>query len=169
LIAPAPQEDARGAKSGANTGLVRRVAVRSLVNGADAAVNPILTGGEEIRVPEAGHIYVFGNVRKPGTLPVEDSRDATVFKAIALSEGLAQYAAKQAYILRREAGSVSRNEIPVDLRRIVDHKAPDVTLIANDILYVPDNTVRRNTISTLKIIGALAAIAISATIYVALR
>lgn len=112
---------------------------------------------------------MFGNVKNPGTLSVGDSSDATVFKAIALSQGLAPYAAKQAYILRREGGSNSRNEIPVDLRRIVEHKVPDVPLVADDILYVPDNTGRRNTVSTLKIIGGVALVTLSAIIYVALR
>jgi polysaccharide biosynthesis/export protein len=175
LITPARQADPDGKgtegtdAAGANTSLVKRVHVKSLVDAIDPNENLILTGGEEIRVPEAGHIYVFGNVKKPGTLPVEDSSDATVFKAIALSEGLAQYASKQAYIFRREAGSSTRNEIPVDLRRIMDHKVPDVTLIANDILYVPDNTGRRNTMSTLKVIGAVGLVAVSAVILLLLR
>lgn len=146
-----------------------RVRVKSLVDAADPSANLILTGGEEIRIPEASHIYVFGNVKKPGTLPVEDSSDATVFKAIALSEGLAPYAARQAYIFRREAGSSSRIEVPIDLKGIVDHKAPDVPLLPNDILYVPDNTSRRNTLSSLKIAGSLAAVVLTALIYVALR
>lgn len=148
---------------------VNRVRVKSLVDAADPSANLILTGGEEIRIPEAAHIYIFGNVKKPGTLPVEDSSDATVFKAIALSEGLAPYAARQAYIFRREAGSSSRSQVPIDLKGIVDHKAPDVPLLPNDILYVPDNTSRRNTLSTLKIAGSLAAVVLTALIYVALR
>jgi len=170
LIAfPRAEDTVEGAISSANTGLIRRVRVKSLVDAADPGMNPILTGGEEIRVPEAGHIYVFGNVKKPGALPVEDSQDTTVFKAIALSEGLAPYAARQAHIFRREAGSVSRNEIPIDLRRIEDHKAPDVPLMANDILYVADSTGRRNAMSTLKVLGAVGLVAVSAIIYVSLR
>ena len=107
--------------------------------------------------------------RKPGTLPMEDASDTTVFKAIALSEGLAPYAAKQAYILRKEAGSSSRSEIAVDLRRIVDHKAPDVPLMANDILYVPDNLGQRNTISTLKVFSAVGLVAFSTMLSLVLR
>jgi hypothetical protein len=40
----------------------------------------------------------------------------------------------------------------------MEHKAPDVPLMANDILYVPDATGRRNTMTTLKIVGGLAAV-----------
>ena len=52
------------------------------------------------------------------------------------------YAAKQAFIYRREAAG-SKNEIPVELRKIMDRKNPDVPLLANDILYIPDNKNRR--------------------------
>lgn len=43
--------------------LTRRVPVRSLFDEADPAFNIKLTGGEEIRVPEVGRIYVVGNVK----------------------------------------------------------------------------------------------------------
>jgi hypothetical protein len=35
--------------------------------------------------------------------------------------------------------SGKREEIPVELRQILHRKAPDVSLQANDILYIPDN------------------------------
>ena len=171
LITRARPQDSAGAETdGAakseSNGLVERVRVKSLISGTDPSSNLTLTGGEEIRVPEGGHIYVFGNVKKPGTLPLEDPSDASVFKAVALTDGLAPYAAKQAYIFRLEAGGKGRTEIPVDLKRIVDHKIPDVPLMANDILYVPDNTARRNTMTSLKVVGGLAAVAVSALIYI---
>lgn len=177
LISRSVQKDSEGnardgrVRSESTPGLVERVRVKSLIDDTDPSANLILTGGEEIRVPEVAHeqVFVFGNVKKPGTIPIKAGDDSTVFKAIALSEGLAPYAAKQAYIFRREGGGNSRNEIPVDLKKIVDHKAPDVPLLANDILYVPDNTGRRNTVSTLKIISAVGLVALSAIIYVALR
>src|SRR5579885_3308596 len=46
--------------------LTRRIDVRALMNQADPEANIVLTGGEEIRVPEVGKIYVVGNVKKPG-------------------------------------------------------------------------------------------------------
>jgi polysaccharide export outer membrane protein len=39
---------------------VQRIAVKQLLNVADPAVNLRLTGNEEIRVPEAGKIFVLG-------------------------------------------------------------------------------------------------------------
>jgi polysaccharide export outer membrane protein len=122
--------------------LTRRIPVRALFDDADAELNLILTGGEEIRVPEIGKVYIMGNVKKPGSFPVQDGTDTTVMQMLALAEGLAPYANKTAYIYRRE-GAGAKNEIAVPLEKIMKRQAPDVALTANDILYIPDNSGRR--------------------------
>jgi len=127
---------------GAATTLTRRIAVRNLINDADPAVNIKLTGGEEIRVPEVSKIYVVGNIMKPGAYPVQDGSETTVLQMLALSEGLSPFANKNAFIYRREANG-SKNEIPVQLDKILQRKSPDVPLVANDIFYIPDNRGRR--------------------------
>jgi protein involved in polysaccharide export with SLBB domain len=66
-----------------------------------------------------------------------------VLQLLALAEGLTPNAGNQAYVFRQEAGSGSKNEIPVELKKIMDRKAPDTPLTASDILYVPDNRGRR--------------------------
>ena len=50
--------------------LTRRVSVRSLFEDANPELNVTLTGGEEIRVPEIGRIYVMGNVNSFWLLPL---------------------------------------------------------------------------------------------------
>jgi len=122
--------------------LTRRVTVRNLINDADPAVNIKLTGGEEIRVPEVSKIYVVGNVKKPGAFPVQNGSETTVLQMLALTEGLEQFSSKNAFIYRREANG-GKNEIPVELDKILQRKSPDVPLIANDILYIPDNRNKR--------------------------
>jgi polysaccharide biosynthesis/export protein len=130
--------------------LVQRIPVKGLIDGADPDLNLSLTGGEEIRVPEVGKVYVVGNVKRPGAFRVEGAASTTVLKTMALAEGLAPYAAKQAFLYRREAGSGRKNEIPIDLKDILDRKSPDVPLEADDILYVPDNARRRMTLGALE-------------------
>lgn len=130
--------------------LVKRISIRGLIDLADPELNLTLTGGEEIRVPEAGKVFVVGNVRKPGTFAVQDNSGLTVMKALALSEGLLPFASKNAYIYRREAAGPGKNEIPIELKRILDRKTADISLEANDILYIPDNTRKRLSISTLE-------------------
>ena len=155
-------------QDGTSSVLVQRISAKGLIDAADPALNIVLKGGEEIRVPESGKVYVVGNVKMPGAFLVGDGTEATVLKMMALSQGLAPYAAKEAYIYRRE-GNGSKNEIPIPLNQIMERKAPDVPLLANDILYVPDNKGRRRTIRTLETIMVLGTIATSAIIYAVLR
>ena len=127
---------------------VERIPVKRLMKDADPALNYVLHGGEEIRVPEAGRIFVFGNVHKPGAFPVRDTADETVLKVIALSEGLTPYSGKIAYIYRKDETGVKK-EIPVELNKIMQRKSPDVALLVDDLLYIPDNKGRRATITAI--------------------
>jgi len=150
---------------GGPVSLSRRVPVKALIDAADPEMNLKLAGGEEVRVPEAGKIFVVGNVKRPGAFPLQDNSESTVLKMLALSEGLLPYAGQQAYIYRREAGTNSQNEIPIELKKIIERKAPDAPLLANDILYIPDNKGRRLTISTLDRILMFSGGAATALIY----
>lgn len=118
--------------------LTRRIEVTRLIAGEDPELNLHLEGGEEIRVPEAGRIFVTGNVKKPGAFYITDGSQSSVMKALALSEGLDTFSAHKAYIYRLEGGSGARTEIQIELKKIMDRKSPDVALMANDILYIPD-------------------------------
>ncbi len=125
-----------------------RIPVKRLIKDADPEVNYTLHGGEEIRVPEASKIFVVGNVKKPGAFPIRDGSEESVLKMIALAEGLMPYAAKIAYVYRRDESGV-KTEIPIELDKIMQRKAPDVTLRVDDLLYIPDNKTRRATMTAL--------------------
>jgi len=159
---------AQSGPDGSVTALVQRILVKGLIDSADPTLNISLIGGEEIRVPEAGRVYVIGNVKKPGAFPVQDGVESTVLKMLALSEGLMPYASKDAYIYRREANG-SKNEILIPLSKIMERKAPDASLLANDILYVPDNKGRRMTLGALEKVLAFGAGAGTALIYAGVR
>jgi polysaccharide export outer membrane protein len=159
---------AQSGPDGSVTALVQRILVKGLVDAADPALNITLIGGEEVRVPEAGRVYVIGNVKKPGAFVVQDGVESTVLKMLAMSEGLMPYASKDAYIYRREANG-SKNEIQIPLSKIMDRKAPDAALLANDILYVPDNKGRRMTLGALEKVMAFGAGAGTALIYAGVR
>jgi polysaccharide biosynthesis/export protein len=130
--------------------LIRRIPVKALIDAADPDMNLPLLGGEEIRVPEASKIYVVGNVKKPGAFPVRDSADTSVLKVLALAEGLTQYSAKLAYIYRRDPDGASKKEIEIQIENIMKRKTPDVPLVADDILYIPDTSGRRAALSVLE-------------------
>jgi len=150
---------------GVPTSVVQRIESRSLMDAANSDANIKLAGGEEIRVPEQGKVFVVGNVKKPGAFAVQDG-STTVLKAVALAEGLAPYAGKQAFIYRRESGAISDKEIPVELWKILNRKAPDTKLEANDILYIPDASGTKVALGKILTLGSAA---IPALIYTGIR
>ena len=129
--------------------LVRRIPVSGLIDSANPELNLVLTGGEEIRVPEAGKVFVVGNVKKPGAYPFADPKDATLLRLLAVAEGLAPYAQKLAFIYRQEPDTGIKREIPVELSKIMKREAPDIPLQINDILYIPDNPGKRATMNVI--------------------
>jgi polysaccharide export outer membrane protein len=130
------------------------VPVKGLIEKADPELNLRLTGGEEIRVPEAGRVYVVGNVKKPGAFSIHEASEGTVLQMLALAEGLLPYATKQAYIYRRDPLTQQKKEVVVDLRQIIDRKSPDSPVLPGDILYIPDNRARRASMTAVeRIVG----------------
>jgi polysaccharide export outer membrane protein len=128
---------------------VRRIPVKGLLESADADLNIPLSGGEEIRVVEAGRAFVVGDVRKPGAFVLHDSRESTVLQMLALAEGLSQFPSKQAYIYRRDADG-TRKEIIVELDRILRRKHADTAVLADDILYIPESKGRKLTMAAIE-------------------
>jgi polysaccharide export outer membrane protein len=139
--------------------VVERIAVKDLMEGSDPALNLTLEGGEVVRVPEMGRIFVVGNVRKPGAFRLEDEGGMTVLKALALAEGLSPFSAKEAYIYRRTDSNpaLAAQELPVGLRQLMDRKTADVALGPNDILYIPDSRRARNTANVIEKMVSFAA------------
>ncbi len=131
---PAPITD------GKSSALVQRISIRGLLDGIDPALNLTLHGGEMIRIPEAGRIFVVGNVKKPGAFYITDGSESSVLKALALSEGLDSFSSHMAYIYRNDDKGGDKKEIPIELKKIMDRKSTDVALLAGDILYIPNAT-----------------------------
>lgn len=133
----------RPSKSG-GTALTQRIAVRDLLENVRPEANILLEGGEEVRIPEVGRVFVVGNVLKPGSFPLSDLNGMTVMKALAMAEGLSRFSGKQAYIYRPVEGG-PKQEVAVELRKIMDRKSPDIELLAGDVFYIPDNRKSRVT------------------------
>ena len=87
-------------------------------------------------VSKAGIIYVVGDVHKPMGVSMKETGPLTVLKALATAEGANPTASlHHAKIIRK--GENGTTEVPVDIKQIMQAKAPDVTLQADDILFVP--------------------------------
>lgn len=117
---------------------VAEVRVKALLAGEDPADNIRILPHDVVTVPMAQVVYVMGEVKKPGEVPLKDSESISVLQALASAEGLGPTPSPQhARIVRLTPNSTARQEIPVDLRKIEDGKAEDVAMRPNDILVVP--------------------------------
>jgi polysaccharide biosynthesis/export protein len=112
-----------------------------LLESGDARFNIQVMGGDVISVPKAGIIYVVGAVVKPGGFLIQNDRDRmTALKMLSLAGGTTSTAkASQAVILRKNLDTGKRDEVPLDLHKVLKLKSQDVTLQASDILFVPDS------------------------------
>ena len=122
---------------GTSTPLIDRIPVHSIMDATNPSSNLKLEGGEVIRVPEAGQIVVVGNVKHPGAFPITNDSESSVMKIMALTGGLDSFTSGTAYIYRIDGTSGSKNEIPVEIKKIMARKSPDVPLYGDDMLYVP--------------------------------
>ena len=95
-----------------------------------------------VSVPKAELVYVTGAVKKSGGFILGEHQSMSVLQAISMADGLGSAPdTKHAKIVRTTADN--REEIPVDLKKILQGKAKDVAMQGNDILFVPDNTGKR--------------------------
>src|SRR6185503_14123883 len=122
---------------------VGEVDVRSLLEARNPASNIDVLPNDVITVPKGDLVYVIGAVRRPGGFILNQEKQMSVLQALSLAEGLDKLAkADSARILRPGAVGAPRVEIRVDVKRILEGNARDITLDPNDILFVPDSKAR---------------------------
>jgi polysaccharide biosynthesis/export protein len=122
---------------------VIKINLQDLLNTADSGLDIAVHGGDVIRVPKAGIVYVLGpGIAAPGGYVLQGhGQDVTVLRVVALARGLTGFAkADDAVILRANPATGKRDEIPVHIKKIEKNKIPDVLVKSNDILYIPDST-----------------------------
>ena len=117
------------------------VNLNQVLNSGDPKYNIPLLGGDVVTVSRAGIVYAVGAVQHGGGFVMaNDHEQMSVLKLLALSGGLMTTAkSHSAVILRQELGTGKRQQVPVDLRKILTLKADDVLMVQNDILFVPDS------------------------------
>lgn len=102
----------------------------------DLSGNVDVLPGDTINVPRAPIVYVVGDVGRPSGLLI-DNGSMTVLQALALAGG-ANHTARMGgvrIIHKTPAGSMTERKVP--LKKILEAKTPDITLQADDILFVP--------------------------------
>jgi len=96
--------------------------------------------GDTIIVSRAGIVYVVGDVNRPSGFLIEDSA-LSVLKALALAGGSTRTSAlSKTRILRQTPNGVQ--EIPVNLKKVLYAKAPDMALVKGDVLFIPGSAAK---------------------------
>ena len=94
--------------------------------------------GDTVVVSRAGVVYVVGAVNHPAGFVMENNERLTVLQAVALAGGTKVTSSlKGTKILRTTPDGI--REIPIPLNKILEAKAEDPPLKAEDVLFVPNS------------------------------
>lgn len=92
--------------------------------------------GDKIFVARSGVIYMVGELMRPGGYQVEHNNRLTLLEAVALAGGVTHFAkASQARLIRR--APTGREELKVNLQKVLYGGGPDMLLTDGDIVFVP--------------------------------
>ncbi len=108
-------------------------------------LNRVVRDGDFVNVPEAGIIYVSGNVNKPGAFPLKESLKLS--QAVAMAGGAAPDSKKKEVVLQRADGpdqSASTKQI-VNLFEIEKDPSKDILLKPYDVILVPESNRAKQT------------------------
>jgi polysaccharide export outer membrane protein len=142
---PTAQEDSDTNNKIPGEGQTFTISLADLLESGNSSFNIPVLGGDVVSVPHAGIIYVVGAVTRPGGFVMQNDRDRmTTLKVLSLAGGTTGSAkVKQAVILRKNPNTGKRDEVPVDLNKVLHLKSEDVALQASDILFIPDSSGKR--------------------------
>lgn len=117
------------------------VNINDLLSAKDRSTNIMVRSGDVITINTAPVVFVVGSVGRPGAFAIQDRRSQmTVLQAVAMAEGPTPNASLgKAIIIRQSTSSSARQEIQIDLKKVMRGKDTDQVLEANDILFVPQS------------------------------
>jgi len=103
--------------------------------------NPEIVPGDNITVSQSGVVYVLGDVERAGGFVLDRRSSLSVMQVLALAEGTRPSASlTKASLIRIVEGN--RQDIPLNLKRILKSQSPDLQLQPGDILFVPGSVTR---------------------------
>ena len=125
---------------------IAEVDLKAVIEAKTPEKNIAILPDDVISVPRAEMVYILGDVARAGALPLSNGDAISVLEALSTSGGALRTAnASKSKILHAAAGGGPRTEVPIDLKKIQEGKANDVSLMAGDILFVPGSNSKRIT------------------------
>jgi len=113
-----------------------------LFQNGNASLNIAIYAGDVVDVLNAGSIFTVGEFQRPGESMLRFGRPVTVTQAVALGGGLTRDARRGHGTIIRPHADGTKEQIPVDVARVLDGSQPDLLLKPNDVLFVPSNKVK---------------------------
>jgi polysaccharide biosynthesis/export protein len=119
------------------------VSVASVLNATAPEHNIPVESNDVISVSKAEVVYAVGSVNRPGGFPLGQSDTISALQVLSLAQGLQRTAAStKARILRVVPNTTQREEISVNLKQLLAGHGTDVSLRADDILFVPSSNAK---------------------------
>jgi polysaccharide export outer membrane protein len=118
---------------------IAHINIRSVMSGKDPEGNIMIKPHDVITVNRARMVYVLGNVTRPGGYVMSENETMSVTQAVALAGGWDKTAALSSARILRADGGAQREQIPLNVKKIMENKSPDLELRPDDIVYVPNS------------------------------
>lgn len=123
-----------------------------------ASSNVPVFPGDTIVVPRIGVVYLLGAFKNQGAIPLQPNSPLTLMQVAALGGGPGyQGKLNDLRIIRTEG--LDRKVVRVDIKKVMDGKAPDPVLQADDIVLLPTSAmkaaIKSGGVATLIGIGSL--------------
>jgi polysaccharide export outer membrane protein len=133
--ANADADDAGGSSGQSSQYEMFKVNVKGLLKGHFDQNRP-LKPGDIVNIPPSDIFFVAGEVNFPGQFSLKEGM--TLRQAVSLARGFKYEAAKDKGIIFRENEKTGEQEqIKVDIGAVMNGKAEDMRLQANDVIIVP--------------------------------
>jgi polysaccharide biosynthesis/export protein len=111
-----------------------------LMEAGNTSNNILLQAGDVVTVPHAGIVYVLGAVARPGGFVLTNDREQlSTLKILALAGGYTNVAKTDHAVIIRKDAQGQQHEVALDLKKIQNRQAEDLTLQPSDILYIPQS------------------------------
>lgn len=113
------------------------ISIDDLYQNGKTELNIEIHANDTVNVTEAGFIYVYGEVAKPGEFLLRHGSPVSVLEAIARGGGATRLAKKKECQIIRVHADGSKEIIPFNLQRLTEAKDTDFALKVNDIVFIP--------------------------------
>lgn len=115
--------------------------LHDLMQNGNQKLNVMIRAGDVINVPSQTRtfVYVLGAVRTPGAVEILPQVGLTLAGAIARAGGPTRLASVSNIQIKRKNAAGEEEVIKANLKDIISNKVPDIPLLPDDLINVPES------------------------------